>query len=194
MIRKSLSIALVASLASALPAQQPPPGGQPQPMAPGNRELLQQRIGERIGQMVRQRLGLTEAQMQKLQAANQKYEGRRRLLVDQERDIRMGVRDEMLRGDSANQQRVGDYLDRMLKLQHQRIDLMEAEQKELSAFMTPTQRAQYFAMQDQMRKRVEDFRRQAAERGGRRQMGPDGPGPEGQNRPIRFRQRPARPF
>jgi Spy/CpxP family protein refolding chaperone len=180
--------ALTSLVAAPLAAQQPPAGGgNPQP---DNRALLQQRIGERLAQMVQQRLGLTDDQMKQLQATNRNYDERRRLLVQQERDIRMALRDEMFRGDSANQSRIGDMLDRAVKVQRQRLDLVESEQRDLSRFLTPLQRAKYFAIQDQMHRRMEQFREQRAPRGGalRREGGPGGGfmrRPDGARRPAR---------
>ena len=53
-------------------------------------------------------------------------------------------------------------LDRVLQLQRQRLDLMADEQKDLAGFLTPVQRAKYAALQEQIRRRVENARRQRA--------------------------------
>jgi hypothetical protein len=44
-----------------------------------------------------------------------------------------------------------------------RVDLQIEEQREFAAFMTPLQRAKYAALQEQLRRRVENLQRQRAE-------------------------------
>lgn len=135
-----------------------------------NRAELEQQVQQRIAQVTKQQLGLNDAQMAKLRETNRKYDEKRRLVVDQERDVRMSLRDEMLRPDSARQTQVAALLDRVIKTQHQRVDIQEQEQKELSAFLTPIQRAKYFALEQQVRQRVNQMR-QAQMQGGGGRMG-----------------------
>jgi hypothetical protein len=44
-------------------------------------------------------------------------------------------------------------------LQKQRIAMVEAEQKDLARFLTPTQRAGYLALQAQVRRRAQELAR-----------------------------------
>ena len=157
--------------------------GNPPPK-PKDRAELEQRVRERMATMVKNRLGLTDDQVKKLGETNAKYEERRRLLQDQERDIRMGMRDELLLGEKANQNKVGDLLDRLLKVQRQRLDVVEQEQKELATFLTPVQRVKFHALQDQMRKWRDEARRGGG--GGGRGGGPPGPKPRrpGRDNPM----------
>lgn len=138
-------------------------GANPEPR-PQDRAELEQRVRERMATVIKTRLGLSDDQMKKLVETNTRYEERRRLLQEQERDIRMGMRDELLLGDKASQTRVGELLDRLLKVQRQRLDVVEAEQKELSGFLTPVQRVKFHALQDQMRKWREEARRGGGDR------------------------------
>ena len=159
------------------PAQRRPAAGQPQPDSTmRNRTQLEGRVRDRLGQMARRQLGLNDAQAEKLAQTNAKFADRRRTLIEQERDVRMSLRDEMISDDSTRQQQVGDLMDRMVKAQRQRIDLMEQEQKELATFLTPMQRARYFGLEEQLRRRVEQMRQEGGQ-GGR--MGPGGMGPGG---------------
>jgi Spy/CpxP family protein refolding chaperone len=154
-------------------------GGAAQPRPDSvmqNRAALEGQVRDRLGQMARRQLGLNDAQADKLRQTNEKFADRRRTLMEQERDIRMSLRDEMISGDSTRQKQVGDLLDRMVKSQRQRIELMESEQKELATFLTPMQRARYFGLEEQLRRRVEQMRAEGGE-GGR--MGPGGPGGPG---------------
>ena len=153
---------------AALQAQaRPVPGGERRDSMP-NRAQMEQRVRERLGGMMKEQLGLSDPQMTRLQETNRRFEERRRLLVDQERDIRMSLRDELIAGDSARQPQVGGLLDRMLKVQRQRLELLESEQKELSGFLSPVQRAKYLGVQEGMRRRLQQMRQQGGEPG----MGP----------------------
>jgi periplasmic protein CpxP/Spy len=155
-------------------------------MKGANRADLEQQVQQRIAQVTKQQLGLNDAQMTKLQETNRKYDEKRRLVVDQERDVRMSLRDEMLRPDSARQTQVAALLDRVIKTQRQRVDIQEQEQKELAGFLTPIQRAKYFALEQQVRQRVNQMRQaQLQGRGGRMGRGQGQPGmPMGRGRGV----------
>jgi hypothetical protein len=145
-----LAVSLLATT-SALEAQRPD-------SARTRRQALEQRVRQQMAAVVQQRLGLTADQMRRLGDVNRDMEAQRRLLNQQERDVRIGLRAEVMRGDSANQDRVARYVDQLIDVQRRRIELLSREQRALAAFMTPTQRAQYLAIQDQVRKRMEDMR------------------------------------
>jgi hypothetical protein len=158
-------------------------GAAPQP-SPQDRAALEQRVRERMAAMIKNRLGLTDDQMKKLGETNTRYEERRRLLREQERDIRMGMRDELLLGDKANQTRVGEMLDRLLRVQRQRLDIVEQEQKELSGYLTPVQRVRFHALQDQMKKWRDELRGGGPDRRpGSRPRGAGRIGPRDNKRP-----------
>ncbi|MBX9928402.1 MAG: hypothetical protein K2X99_05745 [Gemmatimonadaceae bacterium] len=142
----------------------PPPGGMMGAGGP-DRMALEQNIRERLGKALVQQLGLTSDQATKLQETNKRYDEKRRLLVDQERDIRMALRDLLIAGDKKDA-RTNEMLDRMLKVQRQRVDLQEQEQKELSGFLSADQRLRYIAVQDQMQRRMQQFREQQMQRAG----------------------------
>lgn len=138
---------------SVVEAQRPTPDA-----APERRQALEQRVRQRTASVVQQQLGLNAEQMRRLAEVNREMEGQRRSLNQQERDIRVGLRGEVMRGDSANQDRVARAVDQLLDVQRRRIELLSREQRALAAFMTPTQRARYLAIQDQVRRRMEDMR------------------------------------
>lgn len=171
--------ALVLSVAVApVRAQEPPPP----PSA--ERDSLEQQVRRRMSQMLKSQLGLTDDQVRRLQATNRQFEGQRRALFDQERDVRMDLRRAIDGGDTA---RVGGLLDRMIALQRERLDLTEAEQKELATFMTPVQRAKLFGMEEQIRRRMMEMREDRMQQqrpmpGGRRPpVGGQGRRPPGGN-------------
>ena len=125
------------------------------------------RMRQRLGTMVKERLGLDDAQAQRLAETSRRYEEQRRKLIMDERELRLQLRDEMGPGATPNQERVDRALTRMIALQRQRIDLLEREQKELAGFLTPVQRARYLALQDEVRRRVDEARRGGKGQGAR---------------------------
>lgn len=154
MMKPMLRLAILALVLSGAAAQaQPVTAAQK-----GNRAALEQRFRERTAKLAQQRLGLTDAQLARLEQTNARFAPQLRQLAAQERDVRGQLRQEMMAGNSANQQRVSDLLDASIRLQKQRIAVVESEQKDLAAFLTPVQRARYIALQTQFRKRAEELR------------------------------------
>jgi hypothetical protein len=146
----ALSFLLVATAAAAQPVAAP---------ANPNRAALEQRFREQSAKVAQQRLGLTDAQLTQLAQSNARFAPQQNQLVVQERETRRQLRVEMTAGSQANQQHVSALLDDALRLQKQRIALVEAEQKDLARFMTPVQRAGYLALQGQVRRRAQELAR-----------------------------------
>lgn len=178
-MRRMLITALAAVLATAAsvsaqgrPAR-PPRGSarleaqRGQQLPPEQRQAIERRIRQAMARAVREKVGLDEKQMRKLAPVNQKYARQRRELAQQERDVRMALRSAMMDTASPDQGKIAAYQNQLIELQRKRLDVVEAEQKELSSFMTPLQVAKYRALQEQLRRRVEELRqRQALRRGG----------------------------
>lgn len=125
-----------------------------------DRQGLEQQFRERLAQIVQRRLNLDDTQMRRLGDVNRRFEQERTGLLREERQVRQALRAEVLSGDSANQSRVAELLAQALQIQRRRLDLTEREQRELSQFMTPRQRAMYFGIQDDLRRRMEELRQQ----------------------------------
>lgn len=168
-MRRMVMTALAAVLASAgSAAAQVRPAGPPragarleqgaQQMPPAQRRAIERRIRQAMARAVRDKVGLDEQQMRKLAPVNQKYAAQRRELAQRERDVRLALRREMTDTTSPDQGKIADYQNQLIDLQRRRIDLVAAEQKELSSFMTPLQVAKYRALQEQLRRRVEEMR------------------------------------
>ena len=130
-----------------------------------DRAALEQQFRERTARLTQQRLQLTDPQLEQLEQSNARFAPQFNQVAVQEREVRRQLRLEMTSAQ-ANQQHVSDLLDTALRLQKQRIALVEAEQGELARFLTPVQRARYIALQAQFRKRAQELSRQD---GGQRQ-------------------------
>ena len=150
---------LIAGASNSLAAQATSVLVQPQStQMPPARAELERRFRERTAQVVRRRLELNDDQMAKLQASNQQFDQQRMALVAEERQTRQALRAELQAGNGANQQKVNGLLDQLLRLQRRRLDIVDNEQRELGKFLTPVQRAKYFGLQNEMRRRMQELR------------------------------------
>jgi Spy/CpxP family protein refolding chaperone len=120
--------------------------------------MLEKRLKERTGAVVKERLALTDAQMTRLESTNRQFESQRSQLITRERDVRRELRKQIQSGDAANQARVGQLLDQAMQLERQRLELQQNEQRELAKFLTPVQRAKLFGLQNELRRRAQDMR------------------------------------
>lgn len=134
------------------------------PAAGERRAQLERRFQQQTAAVLRNRLGLSDQQVEQLTRTNARFEERRRLLVSEERELRIDMRRELSRGNEADQQRIAGLVDRTFVLQRQRLDLLEEEQRELATFLTPRQRAMFLSMQEQIRHRADEMRRQRLNR------------------------------
>ena len=178
-MRKMGVIALVALVvvSTSASAQQ----GQPRDsVAAQRRAVLDSQVRQRIAAMVRERLQLTDAQAQQLQESEQRFELRRRELVQREMRLRRDLRQQLSPGVAADQQRVASLLDQIMAVHRDRVTMTEQEQRDLARFLTPVQRARYLGLQGELRDRIEGMRQRGAamrQRGGVRPppRGPGGP-------------------
>lgn len=152
---------------SARAAQLPPGGPDGSP-----RMRLQRQIRQEFTRAVRTQVGLTDDQMRKLAPINQKYVVQRQALARQERDARMALRAELMK-EEPDQVKVADYSAQLQAIPHKRLDMNDAEAKELSTIMTPVQLAKFRALEERVQRQMNAMR-------GRRGDGlgpPDGAGP-----------------
>ena len=153
-MRIPLGLLLLSTAVTVAGAQ---PGGAG--MAAPERARVEQQLRQRMSEVVKKRLGLTNEQLQQLNSANAKFDRERMALLNQERSVRMGIRDQIVAGEKGSADRLSALMDSTLLLERRRLDLMESEQAELKKFLTPLQRAQYFGLQTQLRNRMEEMRR-----------------------------------
>jgi len=132
---------------------------------------------ERLRAVVQQRLQLTDDQTARLRETSQRYAEQRKALLRDERDARRTVRDEVSRGDAADQPRVQSALDRLYATQQRRTELAASEQRELAGFLTPTQRAQYAGMQERAFRAAQEIRQRRDAAGLTRGLPPARPEP-----------------
>lgn len=146
----TIALALCATSAS---AQRP---ARNRPVQP-RRQVLEREFRQRSEQVVRDKLNLNDEQVSRLRGVNATLGAQRNALVQQERAVRLDLRDEMGKGGSADQNRVAQLMNQAHDLQARRFALQQSEQQQLSAFMTPVQVAQYVGLQAQIRQRVREM-------------------------------------
>ncbi|HMC55352.1 MAG TPA: Spy/CpxP family protein refolding chaperone [Gemmatimonadaceae bacterium] len=129
------------------------------------RAQLEGRIRERFARVVKERVGLNDDQMKRLRDVQTKYDQQRRPLALEERSARLQLRGIVINEQSADQKQVDVLLSRLIDIQKRRVQMLESEQRDLSAFMTPVQRAKFMGIREQLRKRVEAMRDGGAARG-----------------------------
>ena len=123
-----------------------------------DRAKLEQRFRQRLASLLRTQLGLKDDQMRQLSDVNERIDLQRRELNRREMMTRRTLREEVLKHDSADVGRVDELLKEQFKIERERIDLTEAEQRDLSKFLTPVQRARYLGVQEQIRREMDQIR------------------------------------
>ena len=117
-----------------------------------------QRLQAFIDSMVRVRVAPTDEQLARMRDVATRHERERREIRMNDGRARVELRSQ-LAASTVNEQRVSELLDQIAKMERQRLDLMEREQRELAKFLSPSQRARLLAMQDELRRNMQDMQR-----------------------------------
>lgn len=118
-----------------------------------------QRLQARLDSVVRVRLQLTEEQFAQLRGVATRLEEERRLLRREEMAVRVRLRRALAAAETVDQAAVAQLLDEIPRLERRKVSLLEEEQRELARFLSPSQRARYFALQEEMRRGMLELQR-----------------------------------
>ena len=142
-------------------------GALQQPGAQANQQALARQVRQAFNVLVRRELDLDDAKARQLQTVERQYQQQRGQVQRDERAARLALKAAMEDTTSGrvDQAKVAQYMDQLVQAQHRRADLLEAEQKDLSSFLTPLQRAKYQALREQLNRRIQALRQDAAGRG-----------------------------
>ncbi len=132
---------------------------QPAAGQPARVQQLQQQVRRSLWRVAKQRVGFSDEQMVQLEQTSSRFDQQRRQLAQEERAQRVAMRTQILADSGANQPAIAASMDRLHALQQRRLDLQAEEQQEFATFMTPLQRAKFTALQDQVRRRLQEFAR-----------------------------------
>lgn len=177
---KWLACALVicaVALAGTAPVegQRMPPGGNP------NRSDLERRVQARFAEMIRQRLGLSDADAARLSQTMESFAAQRRQLHLEDQAVRSRV-EVLLREPGATDQEALALLQRMEELRDRETRLLRAEQEALLRILTPLQLVRFHGMRAQLGERIQQLRGGQGPMGGG-QAGPPWRRPPGRDPP-----------
>lgn len=129
-------------------------------------------VRDAFRRVVKQRLSLTDDQARRLKEVDDRYETQRNDVAKDEREARQALRAALAApAGSTDQAKVDENMTRVMKAQRRRSEILEAEQKDLGGFLTPVQRAKYFALRDNFARRIQQVRQNG--RGGVPPVQPD---------------------
>jgi Spy/CpxP family protein refolding chaperone len=111
-----------------------------------------------IERLIRNQVQPTDEQMARIRQIDQQYVPRRTQLNREEQQVRRELRQAMLDTANIDQAKIGQLLDRMVAFPGRKAALMEEEQKSLAQVLSPLQRAKFNAIQEQLRRRIEQGR------------------------------------
>lgn len=132
-------------------------GGQDRGEVGPERMRMQRRIRQAFTRAVRNQVGLSDEQMRQLAPINRKYVGERQALEHEERATRMALRDELGKAQ-PNQDSVAKLSEKLQAFPRQRLDLNDAEGKDLGGIMTPVQVARFRALQERVQRQLNAMR------------------------------------
>ena len=108
-----------------------------------------QQVEERFAQRVREELGLTDDETQKLRTVARGWFDKRRALEAEERALRQALAGQLRPGIAANSDSVTKLTQRLLDLKVTYAETYRQENRELG-FLTPVQRAQYYSLRERL--------------------------------------------
>jgi hypothetical protein len=153
-----LALAAAAPVSAQRPRQAQVQSNQPGRVDTGSRARLEGELRRGFARIARDRVGLSDRQMRSLIPVTQRYERERRALLAQEGNARRELRRLMQNEQTADPKLIEQYLAQLVEVQKRRAESLESEQRDLAAIMTPVQRVKYMAIQEQMRRRLEQLR------------------------------------
>ncbi len=146
-----------------------------------DRERLEQRVRARMGEVIRQRLGLDEAQGRRLGEIMESLHEERRQLRDADRTLRREVA-AWSGGADPSPEEARAALDRMIELREAEARLFRVEQERLLEILTPQQVVTFHALRQRMGERLQELRGRGPRGGPPGAGGPPGPRRPGPHR------------
>jgi Spy/CpxP family protein refolding chaperone len=168
MMRKYMLLSLVVFLAPSLSAQQ-------RDTVEAGR--LRAQIESTFTRRVQEDLNLSPDQAAKLRATQERFGAQRRDVMQQQMERRRELQNQMQPGVGADSARVRSLLDGIQTGRAQMLKIEQDQDREMSGYLTPVQRARYQQMRERLMQRVGELRMERRE--GRGMQG--GPG----MRPVR---------
>src|SRR6059036_3282444 len=182
-MRKYILLSLAVLLAPSLAAQQRDTARAQGDTAEAGR--LRARIESTFTRRVQQDLNLSQDQAAKLRATQERFGARRRDVMQQQLTRRQALENQMQPGIAANSDSVRKLMDGIQAGRAEMLKIEQDQDREMSGYLTPVQRARYQQMRERFMQRVGELRTERREGrgfGGGRNMRPVRPGIRGGRR------------
>lgn len=125
---------------------------------------LRQQIRQRWNAQVRRQLDLTDDQAAKLQATEDRFLTRRRVIALRQRAVMEALRDQLRPGAAANSDSVRKLMDAREENRAGIAQIERDEGKDMAAYLSPVQLARYQLMRQRLQERITEMRRQRRDR------------------------------
>ncbi len=125
--------------------------------SPARAGELRRLVEERFAARVREELGLTDPQAARLRETAGAYFRRRRELEIEERRLRQALAGQLRPGVAADKDSVARLTDALVDLKLRYVESYRDELKDLSAFLDPVQRAQFFMLRERLLERAREL-------------------------------------
>jgi hypothetical protein len=147
------------------------------------RQHLQRQIEQRFSQVVQRQLGLTDGQMTRLKATEERFRPRRQAIMRRSAAAHLALQAQMRPGQAADADSVRNLMDAMQANRAELLRMEEDEDQEMLGYLTPVQLARFKMLRERLLQRLQEVRRERMRRrglggGGGQQprLLPDGPG------------------
>lgn len=147
-----LLLLLVPTLAGQQDSTAPPDSAE--------RERLQQQIEDRFSQVVQQQLRLSNDQVVRLRGTEERFRARRRELVRRQLQLRFALNGQMCPGCAADPDSVRNLMDGLEANRGELFRMQQDQDREMAAYLTPVQRAQYQMLRERLLRRLAEVRRE----------------------------------
>lgn len=147
-LARTLAFVLTAVVATPLTAQVRPGDG-----APGLRRNIEQALTNRL----RQELGLTSEQTDRVGKVLGESGEARRVLEVEERQLRMALHSQLRPGVAAHADSVSRLIESLLQNRVAYAESFQGEMRQLVPILTPVQRGQFLLLRDQILQRVREL-------------------------------------
>jgi len=165
-MKRHVVLSLAVLLAPGLAAQQRDTVAQRSDSTEAGR--LRTQIEDKFRGRVQEELKLSPDQVTKLRATQERYNGRRRTVMQQQLERRRALEDQMQPGIAANSDSVRKLMDGIQTGRAEMLRIEQDQDREMAGYLTPVQRARYQQMRERLMQRIGEMRMERRETRGMR--------------------------
>ena len=165
-MKRHVVLSLAVLLAPGLAAQQRDTVAQRGDSAEAGR--LRTQIEDKFRGRVQEELKLSPDQVTKLRTTQERYNGRRRTVMQQQLERRRALEDQMQPGIAANSDSVRKLMDGIQTGRAEMLRIEQDQDREMAGYLTPVQRARYQQMRERFMQRIGEMRMERRETRGMR--------------------------